>query len=280
MLFLREIRHDKFALAGLFFLALILPAVFVGAPVVERFYDVMWVSPSVLPVSPAESGTLLGLDEMGRDQFNLLVIAARNSFFLAFAVTFFSFLLGAAVGVFSGFYGGKIDHIVMRVADTWSMLPFLMVVVVLLNIFGRNIFNFILFFTLFTWIFRARLLRAAALSVRQSAFISASRTLGTPNIVIIFRELLPNLVDVAVANFVLTLAANIGIETGLSLLGFGLGHDYPSLGVMLQNALNPFYLRYFWWMWLPPLTLVVIMMLSVNFVGNALQRAADPKQRK
>ena len=272
-----EIRRDPFALCGAIILAIILPAVFIGAPIVARFYDVAWVSPTILPVSPAESETFLGLDEMGRNQVYLLFVAARNSFFLAFAVTFFSFALGATVGVFSGFYGGKIDHIIMRVTDTWSMLPFLMVTVVLLNIFGKTVFNFILFFSLFTWIFRARLIRAAALSVRESEFIAASKTLGTPNIVIIFRELLPNIVDIAVANFVLTLAANIGIETGLSLLGFGLGYDYPSLGVMLQNAVNPFYLRYFWWTWLPPLGLVVTMMLCINFLGNALQRVADPR---
>jgi len=273
--FFWEVWGDRFAFFSLVILAVILPVVFVGAPIVSHFYDVSWVSPSVLPVSPAESGTLLGLDEMGRNQFYLLFVAARNSFFLAAAVTFFSFVLGVGVGVFSGFYGGKIDHIVMRVTDTWSMLPFLMVVVVLLNVFGKTVFNFILFFTLFTWIFRARLIRAAALSVRESEFISASKTLGTPNIVIIFREMLPNIVDIVVANFVLTLAANIGIETGLSLLGFGLGYDYPSLGVMLQNAVNPFYLRYFWWTWLPPLALVVIMMLCINFLGNAARQACS-----
>ncbi|MCL2356863.1 MAG: ABC transporter permease [Defluviitaleaceae bacterium] len=274
MQFLNEIKHDKFAIISAITLAIILPGVFIGAPIVARFYDVMRVEPTVLPISPAMSGTILGLDEMGRNQLHLLIIAARNSFFLAFCVTFFSFALGLCVGIFSGFYGGKVDHVIMRVTDTWSMLPFLMVVVVLLSVFGKTVFNFILFFSLFTWVFRARLIRAAALSLRESEFIAASKTLGTPNIVIIFRELLPNLTDVVVANFVLTLAANIGIETGLSLLGFGLGYDFPSLGVMLQNAVNPFYLQYFWWTWVPPLALVVIMMLCINFLGNALQRTS------
>jgi peptide/nickel transport system permease protein len=279
-LFLNELKHDYFALGGLMMLLIILPAIFIGAPIMNYFHDVMRVEPQILPVSPKESGTLLGLDNLGRNQLHLLFVAARNSLYLAFGVTFFSFLLGVTVGVFSGFYGGKIDSIIMRITDTWSMLPFLMVVIVLISIFGKTVFNFIFFLTLFTWVSRARLLRAAALSQRNMAYISASKTLGTPNIVIIFREMLPNLVDVTVANFVLTLAANIGIETGLSLLGFGLGWNYPSLGVMMQNATNPMYLQHFWWVWAPSLVLVIILILCVNFIGNALQRVADPKQRK
>ncbi|MDR0272104.1 MAG: ABC transporter permease [Clostridiales bacterium] len=279
-LFLKELKHDYFALAGLILFSIILLAIFIGAPVINYFYDVMRVDPKILPVSPADSGTLLGLDSLGRNQFHLLFVAARNSLYLAFGVTFFSFLLGATVGVISGFYGGKIDSIVMRITDTWSMIPFLMVVIVLLNIFGKTVFNFIFFLTIFTWVTRARLLRAAALAQRNLDYINASKTLGTPNLIIIIREMLPNLVDVAIANLVLTLAANIGIETGLSLLGFGLGWNYPSLGVMMQNATNPMYLQHFWWVWAPSLVLVVTMMLCVNFVGNALQRVSDPKQRR
>jgi peptide/nickel transport system permease protein len=276
---LREIKHDYFAFVSLILLAAILLAIFIGAPVINARHDVMRVCPQILPVSPRDSATLFGLDSMGRNQLHLLIVAARNSLYLAFGVTFFSFLLGLTVGVFSGYYGGRFDNIVMRITDTWAMIPFIMVVIVLIGVFGRTVFNFILFLTLFTWVSRARLLRAAALAERQKDYINASKTLGTPNITIIFRELLPNLVDVTVANFVLTLAANIGIETGLSLLGFGLGWDYPSLGVMLQNATNPMYLQYFWWTWTPPLILVIILMLCVNFIGNALQRIADPKQR-
>ncbi|MCL2839192.1 MAG: ABC transporter permease [Defluviitaleaceae bacterium] len=278
-LFLRELRHDYFALFGAVLLIILLLAIFIGAPLINHFHDVMWVNPTPLPTSPADSGTILGLDALGRNQFHMLFVAARNTLYLTFAITFLSYVLGILVGVVSGFYGGRIDNFIMRVCDTWAMVPFLMMVIVFLIIFGRTPLTFITFFTLFTWVGRARLLRAAALSQRQMDYISASKTLGTPNFTIIVREMLPNLVDVAVANFVLTLAANVGIETGLSLLGFGLGWDFPSLGVMMQNATNPMFLQHFWWVWAPPLVLVVVLMLCVNFVGNALQRVADPKQR-
>jgi peptide/nickel transport system permease protein len=278
-LFARELKHDYFALVGLILLIILLLVIFIGVAIINHFYDVMWVTPQIMPVSPSDSGTVLGLDRLGRDQFHLLFVAARNSLYISFGVTFFSFILGVFIGVISGFYGGRTDNILMRITDTWSMIPFLMVVIVLIVIFGRTVPLFITFLSLFTWVGRARLLRAAALQQRNMDYISASKTLGTRNIVIIVREMLPNLVDVTVANFVLTLAASIGIETGLSLLGFGLGWNFPSLGVMMQNATNPMYLQHFWWVWAPPLIIVVVMMLCVNFVGNALQRVSDPRQR-
>ena len=278
-LFFKELRHDWLALFALVLLVCILLSIFIGAYIIENRHDVMRVNLQVVPVSAADSGTILGIDQLGRDQFHLLFVSARNSLTLSFAVTFFSYLLGMVVGIISGFYGGKVDNIIMRITDTWSMVPFLMIVIVLLQIYGRTIVTFIIFFTLFTWLTRARLFRANALAQRQLDYISASKTLGTRNIVIMFREMLPNLVDIGVANFVLTLAANIGIETGLSMIGYGLGWEHPSLGVMLQRATNPLYLQFFPWVWAPALILVIAIMLCVNFVGNALQRVADPKQR-
>ena len=280
-LFLRELKHDYFALVSGIILVLLLLTIFIGAPIVNYHHDVMWVTPQPgnLPVSPEASGTIFGLDNLGRNQFNLLFVAARNSLYISFGVTFFSFILGLSVGVVSGFFGGRTDNIMMRITDTWSMVPFLMIVIVLFIIFGRTIPLFIFFLTIFTWTGRARLLRAASLSQRQLDYISASKTLGTRNIVIIFREMLPNLVDVAVANFVLTMSANIGIETGLSMLGYGLGWNFPSLGTMMQHSINTTFLIHFPWTWAPAMGLVLVIMLCVNFVGNALQRVADPRQR-
>ena len=278
-LFLRELRHDYFAFAGLVILVTLLPTIFIGAAYIQANHDVMWVTPHVMPVSPADSGTILGLDQFGRNQLHLLFVSARNSLYLTLGVTILSFILGVTIGSIAGFYGGRADNIIMRFIDTWAMLPFLVVVVVLLVTFGRTPLVFITVLTLFTWTGRARLVRAASLQQRQLDYISASKTLGTPNPVIIIREMLPNIVDVIVANFVLTTAANIGIETGITMLGYGLGWDHPSLGTMLQRATNPMFLQHFWWVWAPALILVVVLMLSVNFVGTALQRVTDPRQR-
>ena len=278
-LFWRELRHDILGFISLILLGVILVGIYIGAPVIESRMDVMRNDLLRQNQSPEQSGTLLGTDDVGRFVAPLLVVSARNSLNVAFGVTALSFLIGLIIGIVSGFYGGRTDNIIMRIVDTWQMIPFLMAVIAIISIAPRSTGMFIFLLTAFTWMGRTRLVRAAALQNRNLDYISASKTLGTRNIVIIIREMLPNLVDIIVANFVLTAAANIGIETGLSMLGFGMGMEYPSLGTMLQNALHPVNLQFRWWTWAPAVVLVVTIMLCINFVGNVLQRVADPRQR-
>ena len=278
-LFWKELRHDVLGFVSLILLAVILVGIYIGAPIIQSRMDVMRNDLLRQNQSPEESSTLLGTDNVGRYVAPLLVVSARNSLNVAFGVTALSFVFGLIVGIVSGFYGGRTDNIIMRIVDTWSMIPFLMAVIAIISIAPRSTGMFIFLLTAFTWMGRTRLVRAAALQNRNLDYISASKTLGTRNIVIIIREMLPNLVDIIVANFVLTAAANIGIETGLSMLGFGMGMEYPSLGTMLQNALQPVNLQFRWWTWVPAVVLVITIMLCINFVGNVLQRVADPRQR-
>lgn len=278
-LFWKELKHDKLALIALFLLVIIVSFIYISTPIIESRMDVMRSDLIRRNQSPEESGTFLGTDSTGRSIAPLMMVSARNSLNVAFAVTFFSFLFGLFLGLFSGYFGGHLDNVIMRVTDTWTMLPDLMILIALISILPRTTTNFIILLTAFTWMGRTRLIRAVALQNRNLDYISASKTLGTRNFVIIVREMLPNMVDVVVANFVLTTAANIGIETGLSLLGFGMGMEHPSLGTMIQNALQPINLQFFWWTWAPAVVTVVTLMLCINFVGNALQRVADPRQR-
>lgn len=278
--FWKEIKSDKLSLISLILLVIIFSFIYIAAPIINSQINVMHNNLLIANQSPEQSGTLLGTDSNGRYVAPLLVIAARNSLNLALAVTFFSFIIGVVVGLYSGFYGGKIDNWIMRLVDTWLMLPSLMFIIAMISLMGeRTVALFIIMLTAFSWMGRARLVRAAALQNSNMDYIHASKTLGTKNFVIIFREMLPNLVDVVVANFVITLATSIGIETGLSLIGFGMGALTPSLGVMIQSALSPVNLQFRWWTWAPALILVVFITLCINFVGNTLQRAADPKQR-
>jgi len=279
-LFWNEIKSDILALIALILLIFIFLGIYIGSPIIQSRMDVMHNDLLIRNQSPKESGSLLGTDSNGRFIAPLLVVSARNSLNISLAVTTLSFLFGAILGLVSGFYGGRIDNIIMRITDTWTMVPGLMVMIAIIQMAQqRSTTLFILLLTIFTWMFRTRLIRAAALQNRNLDYISASKTLGTRNIVIMFREMLPNLVDIIVANFVLTFAANIGIETGLTLLGFGMGMEYPSLGTLIANALHSVNLQFFWWTWAPAIVLVVTIMLCINFVGNVLQRVADPRQR-
>ena len=299
-LFWKEIKNDFFAMTGFCLLIIIFLTIYIGSIVIESHMNVMAPDLELSNVSPAgyqrqtvwgvdgvtlelvDIGfpTLLGTDSVGRQIAPLMIVSARNSLNIGLAVAGLSFIIGLIAGIVAGFYGGHVDNVIMRITDTWTMLPSMMVIIAMIAIAEeRNLLLFITFLTMFTWMARTRLVRAAALQQCNLDYIAASKTLGTRNIVIIFREMLPNIVDVVVANFVLTVALSIGIETGLTILGFGLGIEYPSLGFMITSALVPVNLQFFWWVWAPALILVIVIMLCINFVGNALQRVADPRQR-
>ena len=224
---------------------------------------------------------ILGTDPGGRDMVDMLVLGAGNSFIIAFAVTVLSGFIGIVLGLVSGFYGGHIDNVIMRIIDTWLMLPFLMIVIVLVRMMpGYTTVHFVLIMTAFTWMGRGRIVRAKALQQSKLDYVAASKTLGTRNIMIMIREVLPNMVSVITVNMTLSLAMNMGIETGLTFLGFGLPVHTPSLGTLISYAIVPATLQNRTWQWLPAALLIVILMLCIYNVGQALSRAADVKQRR
>jgi len=129
------------------------------------------------------------------------------------------------------------------------------------------------------WIGVARLIRSKALSEGRRDYISASKTMGTSDFAIMFKGVLPNLSSLLIVEFTLSLAGNIGVETGLSFLGFGLPPSTPSLGTLVSYARNPLVLAEKWWVWLPASLLILLLILGINYIGQALRRAADVKQR-
>ena len=133
--------------------------------------------------------------------------------------------------------------------------------------------------TAFYWVGTARLIRSKALSESRRDYVHASKTMGTSDFKIIFREVLPNISSIIIVDSTLALAGNIGIETGLSFLGFGLPPSIPSLGTLVGYATDPEVLSSKLWIWLPASILILIMMLCINYVGQALKRAADARQR-
>jgi len=190
-------------------------------------------------------------------------------------------ILGIFVGLTAGFFGGHYDNIIMRVVDTWSMLPTLMIIIVIVTMMPYySPLHFVIIMALFSWTGTARIMRAVALQQRNLDYVSASKTLGTRNIIIMFREVLPSLVPVITVNLTLALANNIGIETGLTFLGFGLPWGTPSLGRLIAYASTPATLQFRMFQWLPAALLVFTLMLCVYCVGQALSRAADVRQRR
>ncbi|MBO3283195.1 ABC transporter permease [Paenibacillus sp. FSL M8-0228] len=274
----RELVRDKMALVSIGFVILFL--IFIYASVLFVNQDVVTtVDLGAIREAPG-SVHWLGTDRAGRDIFGQLVIGARNSFTIGFTITLLSAAIGLTLGLLAGFYGGMVDNIIMRIIDFILVLPFLMLVIVFVSIVPKSgIGSFIFIMTAFLWIGKARLIRAKVLSERELDYVQASKTLGTPNWKIIWFGVLPNLSSVVIVNLTLSLAGNIGIETGLSYLGFGLPESTPSLGTLVSYANDPDVLQNSWWMWLPASLLILVLMLAINFIGQALKRATDARQR-
>jgi peptide/nickel transport system permease protein len=274
----RELVRDRMALVSIGFVILFL--IFIYASVLFVNQDVVTtVDLGAIREAPG-SVHWLGTDRAGRDIFGQLVIGARNSFTIGFTITLLSAAIGLTLGLLAGFYGGLVDNIIMRIIDFILVLPFLMLVIVFVSIVPKSgIGSFIFIMTAFLWIGKARLIRAKVLSERELDYVQASKTLGTPNWKIIWFGVLPNLSSVVIVNLTLSLAGNIGIETGLSYLGFGLPESTPSLGTLVSYANDPDVLQNSWWMWLPASLLILVLMLAINFIGQALKRATDARQR-
>lgn len=273
-----EVVKDKLAFCSLILLSLILLLVYGSSFLLDQEELVKIDLFSIYLPPSAEHW--LGTDYGGRDIFGQLMIGARNSFTIGLAITVLSGIIGLTIGLVAGYFGGIIDHILMRIIDFILVLPFLMLVIVFIAIVPKyNVWTFILIMSAFLWTGKARLIRAKTLAERELDYVSASKTLGTPDWRIITREILPNLSSIIIVNLTLNLAGNIGIESGLSYLGFGLPESTPSLGTLVSYATNPDVLQNRWWVWLPASLLIFVMMLCINFIGQALKRAADARQR-
>jgi len=288
VMFWRELKADKAAMVALIIIIAVLLISVIGSAILttEAVVDVnrARLMNRRMPPSWMEGGSpgnLLGTDEGGRDVLSFLVIASRNSLFLGFAVAVISIIIGIVIGIISGYFGGHIDNVLMRIVDTWAMVPGLMFTIALITMMTEfNMWRFIGILVMFSWMGRARLIRGMALQQSNLDYIHASKTLGSSHFKIIFKELMPNLVAIIAANVVLTMSTTIGVEVGLALLGYGMPVGTPSLGTFIAAAASLGNLQNRWWMWAPGIVLMFIMMMSINFVGQAITRIADPRQRR
>lgn len=275
---IREFKKDKLAMFSLITLVILFLVIFIGSFLLDQ-EEVMRVSLLDKFAAPGE-GFLLGADNGGRSIMGQLLIGARNSIAIGFFVTLITASIGIIVGLATGYYGGIIDNGVMRLIDFIMILPTTMIIIVFVTIIPKyDVYSFILVMSAFFWVGTARLIRSKALSESRRDYVSASKTMGTSDFVIIFTKIMPNLSSIIIVELTLSFAGNIGIETGLSFLGFGLPPATPSLGTLVSYATNPEVLSSKWWVWLPASILILVLMLGINYVGQALRRSADAKQR-
>lgn len=272
----RRFKKHKLAVAGAIFM-IFLTVVAIFAPLISP-YDPYHVTDTFS--GPPSKEHWLGTDQVGRDVLSRLIYAARVSLLVGVGSVAISTVIGVFLGLISGYYGGKTDMIIMRVVDVMMSFPPILLVLVAVSIVGPNLRNLILIIGLIAWASVARLVRGSVLSIKQLDYIKASIALGLGTPRILFSHILPNVMAPVLVHATFFMAAVIIIEASLSFLGAGVQPPTASWGNMLTSAQSLTVLTSQPWLWVPPGLMIFITVLSVNFIGDGLRDALDPKSVK
>lgn len=269
----RFFRH-KLAMAGLVVLStLILMAVL--APAIERYSP---IELNLDAMSNAPSGAhWLGTDTTGRDVWSRIVHAGRVSLSVGLVAVSISILIGVVIGSLSGYAGGTVDLLLMRFTDMVMTFPSLVMIITVASVLGPSIYNTMIVIGILTWPGIARLVRGQFLSFREQQFVLAARSIGVPPIQIMFRHLFPNVISSVTVAATFGMANAILQEASLSFLGLGVQAPTPSWGNMLRDAQTLSILEGMPWLWLAPGIMIALAVLSINFIGDGLRDALDPR---
>ena len=239
---------------------------------------------SLLPTWLGGSGFAIGdhpfgQDSVGKDYFALVMNGTQKSIIIGVVVGFVATFLGAVIGAVAGYFRGWVDEVLMRITDLFIVIPLLVLAAVLGQMAGQSsgsIFLLALVLGLVTWTGLARLVRGEILSLREREFVSAAQAMGSKTSRVIFKHLIPNTIGVIVVNATFAIAGAILLESSLSFLGFGVQKPESSLGLLISQYQNAFLTRpwLFWW----PGMIIVVIALAVNFLGDGLRDAFDPRQ--
>ena len=219
-----------------------------------------------------------GTDELGRDSFTRALYGSRVSLLVGFATMVVSVTAGTCVGAVSGYAGGKIDIILMRIVDMLQSVPSLLMIIVIFSFVPNNMVTLVLMLALFSWTGVARIVRAQTLTLKERDFVIAAKTLGVSHVKIILKHIIPNMTTQIIVAASLSIAGAILDESALSYLGYGVALPKASWGSMLQNAQQ--YILYDPLLALIPGMFILLTVLCFNILGDALQYALDPRLHK
>lgn len=266
----RFMRHKLAVVSTIFLAVVILCAIL--APVLAP-YDPNKVVGGFS--DPPSAKFLLGTDQVGRDVFSRLFYATRVSLLVGFAATAVSTVLGVILGLISGYFGGWLDMVIMRFTDMVMSFPYILLVLVAAAIFKPGLWNIILILGFVDWPGVARLVRGNVLSLRETNFIQGDIVAGMPKRYLLFSEILPNTLAPILVYATSVVAISMLDEAALSFLGMGIRPPQASLGNMLNGAQSLSILTTKFWLWIPSGLLIILLVISINFIGDALRDAFD-----
>lgn len=270
----RRFKRNKMAVVSLVLL-LIIAIIAIGAPIIAGS------DPAAINLRARGQGPSLdhwfGTDRTGRDTFARTVFAGRVSLLVGVASVVIAIGVGATLGSIAGYQGGFVDSAIMRFTDTMMTFPPIIIILTIAAITGPGLWKTVFLIGLLTWTVPCRLVRARFLLLRNLEFVQAARVIGASDRRIIIRHAFPNVVDVLIVNATLGIALAILLEAGLSFLGLGVQPPTPSWGNMLNVARNISTLENDLWQWAPAGIAIVLCVLAINFVGDGLREALDPR---
>jgi len=275
----QEFLEDKLAVIGLvIFLLLILLALVPSLFAPQDPYDLtqLYLENSFQPPS---SKFILGTDEQGRDIFSAILYGLRISLYVGFASTILSVLIGFTLGLISGYYGGWVDTVIMRIADIQLSFPAILIALIIMALWGEGIGKIIIAITIVNWVYYARTARGVVLSEKQKDYAQSAKALGMSKMGIIFGEIMPNTTAPIIVIATVRIAVAIILEATLSFLGLGVPITEPSLGSLISNGYQVLFSGY-WWTSVFPGIVLMILIISINLIGDRMRDIMNPRLKR
>ena len=276
---LRKLSANKLAVLGIVLFFLICLLCF-GAPLFTKYSPTAFALREKM--SPPSWEHIFGTDQMGRDIWSRMLYGGRISIIVGLGSALGAALLGVTLGMFVGYKGGWLDNILMKVADIFLSFPQMVLIIIMVALVGQSLENLIIIFILTGWPSMYRMARSKVLSLKEEEFVQALRAFGISDAKIAFKHLLPNTLGPVVVNITLSTAMFILQEASLSVLGYGVPQEIATWGNIINVITKSGTIRFdwlgYWWMWLPCSIMLILFVLSINFIGDGLRDASDPNQ--
>ncbi len=277
---LQRFRRNRLAIAGAVLIALLIVIAF-GSPLLVHIgilKDPLKQNVDFIESAPGQNGFLLGSDELGRDTFSRLLFGSRVSLAVGILVQAIILPIGLTIGLAAGYFGGRIDNLLMRFTDIWYAFPDLLFVLVVVSVFGPSLITIFGAIALVNWVGLARLVRGQVLSIKEKEFIEAARSSGSAPVKLILKHLLPNSLGPIIVTLTFGIPNAIFLEAVLSFLGVGIQPPTPTWGQMVFDGYEAIYAN-------PtsvvfPALAIGFTLLAFTFVGDGLRDALDPRMRR